>query len=74
MADAIPDMVPVTANLSREVYDQLVSIAARRGVDANTALMQAIGTEALFADNVGPNDKVLIRKPDNSVLKFNFAK
>ncbi|KPF62381.1 hypothetical protein IP88_14860 [alpha proteobacterium AAP81b] len=67
------DTVQVTANLSREVFEQLKSLAARRGIDANTALAQAIGTEALLADNVGPDDQVLIRKPDNRVSKVNFG-
>jgi hypothetical protein len=65
--------VQVIANLAPEVFEQLKALAAKRGIDANTALAQAIGTESLFADNVGPDDQVLIRKPDNRVSKFNFG-
>lgn len=67
------ETIAVAAQLSQASYDALVALAARRGVDANTVLAQAIQTEKLLADNVRPNDEVLIRKGDNSFSKVVFG-
>lgn len=67
------DKVKVIAELSPEIFNQLTAIAAARGIDANTALEQAIGTEKLFVDNVGKDDEVVIHKPGNRLAKFVFG-
>ena len=66
-------MPQVTADLTDEQYQALLDIASKRGVDANTALQQAISTEKLIADNVNPSDDLLIKRSDNQVTKINFA-
>lgn len=68
------ESVKVQAELSRTTYDALVELAARRGLDANTVLQQAIGTEKLFADNVGVEDEVLIKKPDQTWSRVLFER
>jgi predicted transcriptional regulator len=50
--------------LTDEQIRMLQELAARRGVDANTVIQQAISTEKLIADNVGEQDDLLIRKGD----------
>ena len=44
------DTVPVTANLSKDLFDALVELANQRGVSANTVLQQAIATEKYLSD------------------------
>ena len=52
----------------------LKDLANRRGIDANAVLQQAIATEKLLADNVGPGDDLLIKKTDNTYSKVIFKK
>ncbi|MBA3810035.1 MAG: hypothetical protein H0X27_00005 [Caulobacteraceae bacterium] len=67
-------MPQVQANLTDADLQDLVEIAKRRGVDANTALQQAIATEKLILDNVQDGDDLLIKKPNNTVSKVVFSK
>lgn len=67
-------MPQVQANLTDADLRDLVEIAKRRGVDANTALQQAISTEKLILDNVQDGDDLLIKKPNNTVSKVVFSK
>lgn len=67
-------MPDVRAELTQEAYDALLKLAKDRGIDANTALQQAISTEKLIADNMKPGDDLLIKRQDNSFAKFTFQK
>jgi hypothetical protein len=67
-------MPSVQAQLTEEDVRTLMELAAKRGVDANTILQQAITTEKLIADNVGPKDDLLIRRSDNSFVRVEFKK
>jgi uncharacterized protein YpuA (DUF1002 family) len=67
-------MPEVQAQISEEDLKTLLELAEKRGVDANTVLQQAISTEKLISDNVGPNDDLLIKRSDNSVSKIEFSK
>lgn len=62
------------AELSKSAFDALKELARRRGVDANTALQQAIATDKLISDHVGINDKLLIEKPDKTYSRVIFSK
>jgi hypothetical protein len=64
------DMVPVTANLSRSLYDALVRLAEERGVSANTVLQQAIAREKYLSDKEGSGASVLIEEKDKSIKKI----
>jgi hypothetical protein len=66
-------MPQVQANLTDEDMKNLLEIAARRGVSANTVLQQAIATEKLISDNVKVGDDLIIKRPDNTVSKFVFG-
>lgn len=66
--------VTVQAELSKSAFDALKELARRRGVDANTALQQAIATDKLISDHVGINDKLLIEKPDKTYSRVIFSK
>ena len=65
-------MPEIKANLSDEQLAILLDLAEKRGVDANTVLQQAIGTEHLISQNVGDKDELIVKKQDNSVAKFEF--
>lgn len=65
-------MNEVTAQLTDEQLDTLKTLAAQRGLSANTVLQQAIATEGLLAANVGKNDVLQIKKPDNTVSEVVF--
>ena len=65
-------MPEISANLTDEELKTLLDLAQQRGVDANTVLKQAIATEALISRNVGKQDDLLIRKPDDSLSKIVF--
>lgn len=67
------DKVKIEAELSRENFEALKELAQKRGLDANTVLQQAISTEKLIADNVGPKDELLI-KSGNQFSKVLFSK
>ncbi len=67
-------IVTVQAELSQSAFDALKELARRRGVDANTALQQAIATDKLISDHVGINDKVLIERPDKTYARVIFSK
>jgi len=64
------DMVPVTATLSRSLYDALVKLATERGVSANTVLQQAIAREKYLSDKEGSGASVLIEEKDKSIKKI----
>lgn len=68
------ETVRVQADISRELFEALKELANRRGVTANTVIQQAIRSEKLLADNVGPDDTVLITKKDNTVQQVLFEK
>ena len=66
-------MPEVQATLTDEEMQALLELASRRGVDPNTVLKQAIATEKLISDNVKEGDDLLIKKPNNTIAKVNFA-
>lgn len=57
-------MAEYKVDLTDEQIKMLQDLAAKRGVDANTIIQQAITTEKLISDNVDPADDLLIRKGD----------
>lgn len=67
-------MPEIKANLSDEQLAVLLSLAEKRGVDANTVLQQAIDTENLIAQNVGKDDQLILRKQDKTTYKMTFQK
>ena len=67
-------MPDFTVSLSDDQVATLLDLAEKRNVDPNKIVQQAIDTEKLIAANVGSNDKLLIRKGDNSGdLQVNFS-
>ena len=68
------DEVNITASLPQAQLDQLVALAGRRGLSANTVLQQAIATETLLSGVVDEGDKVVIQKPDNTTQQVIFTK
>lgn len=63
------DTVPVTANLSKDLFDALVELANKRGVSANTVLQDAIAREKYFSDKEAGGASVLIQEKDNTFKK-----
>jgi len=57
-------MAEYKVDLTDEQIKMLQELAARRGVNANTIIQQAISTEKLIADNVEQGDDLLIKKGD----------
>lgn len=68
MADA-DDTVPITANLTKELFDTLVDLANKRGVSANTVLQQAIAREKYFSDKEASGASILIEEKDKTFKK-----
>ncbi len=66
-------MKQVQATLTDAQVADLMEIARRRGVNANTVIQQAIGTEKLISDNVRQGDDLIIRKADNTAFKVEFG-
>jgi hypothetical protein len=64
------DMVPITATLSKSLYDALVKLATERGVSANTVLQQAITREKYLSDKESSGASVLIEEKDKSIKKI----
>ncbi|GAC1500772.1 MAG: hypothetical protein NVS4B4_14320 [Bradyrhizobium sp.] len=64
------DLVPITATLSKSLYDALVKLATERGVSANTVLQQAIAREKFLSDKEGSGASVLIEEKDKSIKKI----
>jgi hypothetical protein len=64
------EMVPITANLSRPLYDALVKLASERGVSANTVLQQAITREKYLSDKESSGASVLIEEKDKSIKRI----
>jgi hypothetical protein len=64
------ELVPVTANLSKSLFDALVRLATERGVSANTVLQQAIAREKYLSDKEGSGASVLIEEKDKSIKKI----
>lgn len=67
MAD---DTVPITASLSKELFDALVSLAKQRGVSANTVLQDAIAREKYLSDKEDSGASILIEEKDKSFKKL----
>ena len=57
-------MAEYKVDLTDEQIKMLQELAAKRGVNANTIIQQAISTEKLIADNVDQGDDLLIKKGD----------
>lgn len=57
-------MAEYRVDLTEEQVKMLQELAAKRGVNANTIIQQAISTEKLIADNVEQGDDLLIKKGD----------
>ena len=70
----VPDQNTFTVTLNDQNVHDLSELAGRRGIDANTALQQAIATAKFFSDKVDPGDKVLIKKPDSTISEVLFEK
>ncbi len=68
------DAVSIKGVLTREELDGLTALAARRGLSPNDVLKQAIATEVLLSEAVGPGDKVLIHKPDHTTRQVIFTR
>lgn len=67
-------MPDFTVSLSEEELATLLALGKVRGVDANTVVKQAIGTEKLIAENVGEKDELLVRRGhSNTFAKFEFG-
>jgi len=66
-------MPQIQATLTDEQMQSLLEIAKRRGLDANTVLQQAIGTEKLISDNVQIGDSLLIKRANNTISKVEFG-
>ena len=66
-------MPQIQATLTDEQKQSLLEIAKRRGLDANTVLQQAIGTEKLISDNVQIGDSLLIKRANNTISKVEFG-
>jgi hypothetical protein len=64
------DTVPITATLSKSLYEALVQLATERGVSANTVLQQAIAREKYLSDKEGSGASVLIEEKDKSIKKI----
>lgn len=65
-------MAEYKIDLSPEDVARIAALARERGVDADTIIRQAIATEKLIADNVGPKDELQIKRGD-TVTPVNFA-
>lgn len=67
-------MPDFTVSLTESELATLLALGDVRGVDANTVIKQAIGTEKLIAENVGTKDELLIRRGNsNTFAKFEFG-
>jgi hypothetical protein len=69
MTDA-NETVPVTANLSKDLFDALVELANKRGVSANTVLQDAIAREKYLSDKEDSGASVLIEEKDKTFKKL----
>jgi hypothetical protein len=68
------DLVPVTASLSKELFDALVDLANKRGVSANTVLQDAIAREKYLSDKEDTGASVLIQEKDKTFKKVSRQK
>lgn len=67
-------MPDFTVSLTDAEVSTLLALSEVRGVDANTVLKQALGTEKLIAENVGKQDELLIRRGNSDTFaKVEFA-
>ena len=73
-ADSSSAVVSVTAQLSKAVLDKLIELAEKRGVSANTVVEQAIVNESYFDKEEAKGSKVLIEKPNRSIVKLDFSR
>jgi hypothetical protein len=64
------ELVSVTANLSKPLFDALVKLATERGVSANTVLQQAISREKYLSDKEGSGASILIEERDKTIKKL----
>lgn len=64
------ETVPITATLSKSLYEALVKLATERGVSANTVLQQAIAREKFLSDKEGSGASVLIEEKDKSIKRI----
>lgn len=62
----------VTAQLTESQIQTLSELAMKRGIDANTVLQQAIGTEKLLDESMIKGDKLIIKRGDNIALPIIF--
>lgn len=66
MAD---EPVKVTANISQEQLDELVRMAKKRGVSANTVLQEAIAREIYLSSKEDSGASILIEEKDKTFKK-----
>lgn len=64
------ETVSITAKMSKELFDALVSLAEKRGVTANTVLQDAITREKYLSDKEDSGATVLIEEKDKSFKKL----
>jgi hypothetical protein len=66
------DSVRVTAELPASLLETLEALARRRGVSANTVVLQAIQTEKFFADAIAAGKLVLLERHDRTMERVRF--
>lgn len=59
-------MIPVTAELPESLFDDLVALAKKRGVSANTVLQQALESEKYLSEKEAQGAKILVEESDRS--------
>ena len=69
MADA-NEPVKVTADLSQEQLDELIRLAKKRGVSANTVLQDAIAREIYLSEKEDSGASILIEEKDKTFKKL----
>jgi hypothetical protein len=69
MADIAEKTVTVTAELPQSVFDELLELAKKSGVSANTVLQQAIEAGLFFSEKQRQGSQVLIEYPDKTIKR-----
>jgi metal-responsive CopG/Arc/MetJ family transcriptional regulator len=62
----------VSVSLPLETIEQLDKIASRHGITMTDAIRRAIATEAYIDSKIQEDSKILIQKPDNSLIEVVF--
>ena len=62
----------VSVSLPLDTIEKLDKIASRHGITMTDAIRRAIATEAYIDREIQENSKILIQKPDNSLIEVVF--